>query len=457
MAFGLQDNTILGTPSIVSPSGVLATAANFIDPYSYAIQYQPELISELHLQKGKGKLTKFSSIIGNESSYAADELKHSEMGDLHTVSLGVSVAGDIFTCPEAHQLRVNDEVMISDGVIEKYAVVSEVTSSTVFVGENVETGAFGFANAGVGPVTVSAYSNVWGKGTENFTQGHKWDPEIITNYTQIIKAFDDINESDMASMSWVKAPQYPGGEAWYNVAMGRTLDKYDNVLEMTHSFHRRAEAGSAAALAGFPRGMKGIIQQVEERGNIGNEYLTTIEDYSAVAKRIKQQGGATSYTVWCDHQQQAYNRTMLSGVNSHYLNGANFGMFQNGKDMALSLDFKSLYIDGITFHFTSWDILDNLTLLGAANFVDTSIAALFVPGGSTSVLEDGDTVSKPYLSLRYRRKNGIDRYKKTQIFGGNIGTDHKKDTMEAHYTTEQTNQVVGANKYFVVRKSAFYS
>lgn len=171
MAFTLKNNTTTGDPSIVSPSGQLATPANFIDPYSYAMQYTPELVPELHLQRGKGKITKFSQIIGNESSYAADEVKHSEMGDLHNVSTNVEVVGDVFTCPEAHQLRVNDEVMISDGTIEKYAVVSEVTSATVFVGENVEAGAFGFS----GNVTVSAYSNTWGKGEGNFTKGHKWE------------------------------------------------------------------------------------------------------------------------------------------------------------------------------------------------------------------------------------------------------------------------------------------
>lgn len=448
MAFALKNNTILGTPSLVSPSGQLATAANFFDPYSYDMNYQPDLLATMHLKRGKGKLTKFSQIVGNQNSYAADEVKHAEMGDLHTVSTAVTVVGDVFTCPLPHQLRVKDEVMISDGTVEKYAIVSEVTSPTVFVGENVDAGAFGFAGA----VTVSAYSNSFGKGEGNFTQGHEWTPEYFSNYTQIIKAYSDINESDMAAISWVKAPMFPGGEGWYNVAMARTLDKYDNVLEMTQTFHRRAAATSAAAVAGLPRGMKGIIQQVEERGNIGNEYLTTIEDYSNIARRIKQQGGSTSYTVWCDHTQMAYNRAMLAGVNSAYAAGSNYGTFQNGKDMALALDFKSIYIDGITFHFTSWDILDDKQLLGSANFVNTSVAALFVPSGDGSVLEDGNTVSKPFLELLYRRRNGIDRYKKTEIFGGNIGTPHKLDKMEAHYKTEQTNRLVGANKFFVIRK-----
>lgn len=452
MAFALKTNTNLAVDSLYSPAGQLATAANFIDPYTYAIQYQPELVPELHLKNGKGKITKFCALTGSENSYASDQVKHSEMGRLHTVSEGVTVAGDVFTCAAPHNLRVNDVVMISDGVVERTAVVSAITSSLIFVGENQEAGAFGFSNAGVGPVTVSAFSNTWGKGAENFTQGMTYSPEIITNYSHIIKEFYDTNESDMAHLTWIKAPMYPGGEGWYNIEMQRTMDLYDNKIELTHLFNKRTVAGSAAALAGFPLGMKGVIQQVEERGNIGNEYITGIEELSDIAFRIKQQGGARAYTVWCDHKQMAYFRVMMATVNGNFANGTNYGVFQNSKDMALALDFQSVTIDGITFHFTPWALLDDPTLLGSAFFDVTSIACLFVPAGETSVLEEGNSVSRAYLSIRYRQQAGLNRYKKTKIFGGAIGTPHKKDTMEAHYETEQTNQVIGANQYFVVRR-----
>ena len=442
--------------NLVSPAGQPASAATFIDPYTYNMQFQPELFKKLHLQKGKGKLTKFSQIVGNESSFAADKVTHAEMGDLMIVSEGVTVAGNVFTTTNKHGLRINDEIMISDGIVEKFGVVSAVASETEFTALNSVAGAWGFANTNTGPVTISCYSNTWNKGEENFTEGHEWDLQYFHNYSQIIKGFSGINESDMASLTWLEAPQFPGGEAWYSVDFSRGMDEYDNKIEMTHCFHNRLASDSPAALAGKARGMNGIVPQIEARGNVGNEYITTIAQMSAIAKRIKQQGGSTSYTVWCDHDQLGYFRTMLSGVNAHYSTGTNFGTFKNNKDMALALDFKSVYIDGITFHFTPWDILDDLSTLGAENLVDTSIAALFVPSGEKSVLIDGNSYSKPFLSVMYRRKGGIDRYKKVDLFGGGVGTAHKKDTFEALYTTEQTNQLVGANQWFVIRKAAGY-
>lgn len=452
MAFALKTNNVLATPSLVSPSGQLASAANFIDPYTYAQQYAPDLLGELHLQKGRGKIIKFAALTGSERPYAADQVIHSELGDLHEAATGVSVAGDVFTCASAHNLRINDKVMISDGVIEKQAIVSSVTNATVFVGANVDAGAFGFANAGVGPVTVSLFSNAWNKGEDNFTQGREDTPDMITNYTHIIKDFYSINESDMVHNTWVKAPMYAGGEGWYNVELGRTMDKYDNLIELTHCFNRRAAVGSAAAVAGKAQGMKGIIQQVEERGNIGNEYITIIDHLSAIAFRIKQQGGARAYTVWCDHQQMADFRVMLAGVNGHFLNGTNYGVFSNSKEMALALDFQSVTIDGVTFHFTPWTVLDDPQLLGSALFSATAPAAIFIPAGETSTLENGDAYMSPYLVIRYRQRAGLNRYKKIDFFGGSIGTPHKKDTMEMHIKTEQTNQVIGANQWFVIRR-----
>jgi len=203
--------------------------------------------------------------------------------------------------------------------------------------------------------------------------------------------------------------------------------------------------------------MHGVIPQVEKRGNISNEYITDIEELSSVALRIKQQGGTCrEYTVWHDHQQGAYVRQMLSGVNAHYATGANYGQFNNSMDMSLKLGFKSVYIDGITFHFTPWSLLEDPTLLGNAKFKATSIAFLMVPTGNTSVYEDGNTVSKPYLSVRYRGDEAYNRKREVKIFGPG-GTPQSKDAQTTEFLCEGTNQLIGANNYFVGRRGVFYS
>jgi hypothetical protein len=72
-----------------------------------------------------------------------------------------------------------------------------------------------------------------------------------------------------------------------------------------------------------------------------------------------------------------------------------------------------------------------------------------------SVVEEGETVDKAYLTIRTRKSQFTNRKKQVKLFGPGF-TEHKKDTFEAHYTQEQTNQVVGANEYFIVRRNDHY-
>ncbi|MDO6737096.1 hypothetical protein [Wenyingzhuangia sp. 2_MG-2023] len=444
----LKNNTALGNDAITSPGGQLATPGNFIDPYTYAQQYEPDKHKKAYLKRGSGSLMKFCSYFGQESSFASDQVLHAELGELHENFENVTVVGSTFTFTEAHNLRPGEIIIISDGTIEKHATVDSITSPTVIEALNNEGGAFGFT----GTVSLFPYSNSFAKGTGGFTIGKQWKSETIYNYPQIIKEYYSINESDMAHLQWFETPQFKGGEAWYNMEMQRTLDLYENEIEMTHLLGRRLSADSAAAIDGKPRGMKGYVQQVEERGNIGNEYVKTKADLQAIAFRLKQQGGVTVATVWGDHQQGIYFSDIAADANGAYATGQNYGLFDNDKEMAINLDFTSIKVAGVTFHFAPLNILDNPKLLGTSKFKDSSIACIIMPAGQKKIMSGGETFDASYFNLKYRRLKGINRYKKTKIFGGDIGTPIDEDEMRVTYTTEQTSQLVGANEHFVIRK-----
>lgn len=445
MAFSLS-NPATG----VSPSGQLATAANYIDPYTYDLQYRPDVIPKLHLQRGRGKLFPFCAITGSLIPFASDQVRWTELGDLHQASTGATRATDAITTTGAHNLRVGETIILSDGTSENQAVVTAVASSTVFTAKNKKNAAWAIGTTGI---TLFKFSNAWGKGEGNFTQGREDNPVYKVNYPQIIKDFYSENESDMAHHTWVEAPQYPGGEGWYNTELARTEDAYDNLIELTHLLHERAETGSDAVTAGYEKGMKGIVQQIEEGGYTGAETIVDTDELSDIVFKIKQEGGATDYAWWKDHTQLAAFRKMLAGENAYFSGGANYGMFNNSKDMALHLGFKSVYVDGVTFHSSELRTLDEPQLLGAAAINNTSIQSLMIPMGDKSIMEEGNKYSQPYLTIRYREKDGINRYKKTKFFGGPYGTPHKVDTMEMHIETEMTNQVIGANQFFVFRRS----
>ncbi len=450
MAFDLKTNNLSGLAIITTPdSSWRATPENFISLYDYAQQYQPELIPELMYANGKGSILGFirATSAGKEGTFEADTIQHSEMGRVEN-TFEANVTGNVFTCATPHQLRVDEVIKISDGTTEYQGIVSVVTNATTFTALSDKT-AFAFAGD---DVQVIRTSNRHLKGSDAYDQGKKWDPTVYTNYTHIIKDHYSISDSDIVSKTWIDTPN---GPRWYNTEMERFYTQFDNLTELTLVLHERALNNAPSTLAGKAQGMKGVVQQVEERGNISNEYITTTAHLSDLALRAKKQGNCREFTVYCDHAQMAAFRTLAAGVNAGFVNGSHYGAFNNSKDMALNLDFVSIFIDGVQFHFTSWALLDDPTLLSAVNFETTSLAYLMVPTGMMNVQEQGNVVSRPYLTVRYRSNNVTNR-KRQAKFWGVLGQQVKEDKSGVDLLSEITNQVVGANNYFVGRKSVFY-
>ncbi len=430
-----------------SPSGVIQSAYNFISEYDYAKFYKPELVMKMHPRYGNGLITGFCEITGANDTYEGDKIMHTEQGRLNQILEGVTVLDDVFTTAggEKHNLRIGDTIVISDGTVERQADVMAVNSETEFVAANRDTGAFGFGGA----VSLFAYTSDFPKGSEGFKQGRQWKPDMYENYTQIIKEYFDVAESDIAHPSWVQTPQ---GDRWYAYDMERTRILMQNKVEMTHIIGKRAAAGSAAAIAG-KAGLNGIVPTVKTRGNVDNDYIKTLDQLDEITYRIKQQGAGTVYTVWCDMKQMTYFSNMLGGVNKHFDAGANYGVFKNNPKMALHLDFHSFVRNGITFHLTPWKLLDDPTYLGGSKFATTSVACMFVPTGDKQVSENGVTKARPYLSIRSRVGGGVNRKMKTKIFGL-FGTETYEDKMAVEYISEQTNQMVGVNEWLIANRPA---
>jgi len=338
--------------------------------------------------------------------------------------------------------------MISDGTVEAQADVTSITSKTEFEAVNrSNVGAFPFAGVGTGAtVSLFAFSSDFAKGSSGFNSGKTWKPQFFQNYTHTLKEYFDVAESDMAHPSWVKTDQ---GDAWFNYDIERTRSQMQNKVELTHVFNERAVEGSDAKNEG-KGGLKGIVPQIREDGNEGNGYIETIEQLDDITYLLKQQGAGNVFTVWNDHKQMNLFSTMLAEINSHG-GGANYGAFQNSKEMAIHLDFQSFTRNGITFHLTPWKLLDDPTLLGGTNFSNTSIACMFVPSGEKMVTEQGNSEAKPYISIRNRVSGGVNRKMKTKIFGL-LGTETREDKTQVEYICEQTNQVVGANEWIVVNR-----
>lgn len=452
----LLNKNLSGTLPIVEDVNQLqATKDNFITLYDYLMQYQPELFPELVFQNGSGSIQELIDLTtkGKDKSFASDMIQHAEMGRLHNVLKGVTISGNNFTSPKNHNLQVNDVIKISNGSEETQATVMSITSPTEFTATNDRGNGF----AGFSTVTILAdFSNRYPKGSEAPNGGKIWNPKYVRNYSHIIKSFFDVAESDIAHKNWLKLPD--GSYRWFNLNMDRNSLLHDNKVELTNIFHERVSETSDTATNGGELGMKGLIQQIEERGNIGNDYINDLAYLSAIAKRAKIEGTSREYTFWVDHDQMAKFREMCAKVNASFVNGGHYGAFNNSKDMALKLDFASVTLDGVTFHFKSWGLLDDPTLMGATGFNTTSLAYLGIPMGSkVEIKENGAYRSVPYFEMLYRRDGIVDRKRKVKFFGV-LGIEQSVDRASMEIITEGTNRVVAANNFFVGRRDdSFYA
>ncbi len=444
MAFDLRPNNLSGLSIITQPAGVIAGADNFIDLYTYAQQYCPELVPQLYMRNGMGSIRGFLEIVGQESTYSSDKIQHSEIGRLQNLLSNVAVSGTTFTSPIDHNLAAGDTIKVSDGAVERQATVDSITSATVFEASSDDGAAFPAFAGGVVSV-IGDFSNSYEKGSADSTKYTNWSPDVFENYTHILKRPYKVSQSDMAHKIWIETPF---GPKWFNLEVQRTSTLFDNLVEGTQIFHERKSAGNA-------RGVVGVVPTVEQRGNVGNELIDDIESVSQLAFRAKQQGGCREFMAFSRHDQMAALRRMQGSVNAHYAGGAYYGMFDNSKEMALQLGFNSIYVDGITLHATDWKLLDDPTYMGDEKFITSGVAALIVPAGELSVTENGESVMKPYLSYRYRTGGGGNFKKETKVFGPN-GTPHKEDTEITHFKSEFTNQLAGANEFTVVRGAAGY-
>src|SRR5690606_671218 len=105
----------------------------------------------------------------------------------------------------------------------------------------------------------------------------------------------------------------PNGPRWANLEVERSMTLFENLIELTHFFAKRGTSNSAAAAAGYALGSKSIVQQVEERGNICNNYIEDIDDLHEIAKRIKEQGvKAKEYFFFCDDTQMYKFNNLMS-------------------------------------------------------------------------------------------------------------------------------------------------
>ena len=122
-----------------------------------------------------------------------------------------------------------------------------------------------------------------------------------------------------------------------------------------------------------------------------------------------------------------------------------FGAFNNSKDMAIELGFKSFSRGGYTFHKHDWKLLNDPTLLAGSDFKGVAI-----PMSTVVDPQSGDR--NPSLEMNFKNTNGYSREMEHWITGSFMGaTNDTKDIAQFNYRSELALVTRAANRHMLIK------
>jgi hypothetical protein len=120
--------------------------------------------------------------------------------------------------------------------------------------------------------------------------------------------------------------------------------------------------------------------------------------------------------------------------------------------MALNLGFSGFRRGSYDFYKSDWKYLNDQA--GRGGMIDTvgAIRGAIIPAGVSSVYDQqlGKNLKRPFLHVRYRASQTVDRKMKTWTTGSVGAETSDLDAMEVHYLSERCLVVQGANNFMLM-------
>lgn len=441
--------------AIVAKSTTLTPSAtkqqlpsNYVSLYDWTSQYKPDAHEEMASRYGKQSIAGALYLLGAEVPSNADKFIWTEEGRLHTVYNDVSRAANVLTKVN-HVFRKGETVHISDGTVKRRAVITAVDTNTFTVATYK---ADGFGTMGTANLTVFVDGSEHKKGTGGVEGSLQTGFSILENSPIILKDKFEVSGSDATNIGWIKTKQ---GFYWFLKDEADTRLRWEDRLELAMLLGNKAEAGSAAESAGY-KGTEGLFEAIEKRGNLFQGVPTTLAEWDTIIKRFDVEGKIADYMYYVDREGSLGVDDMLGGISDGGQGGLSYGIFDNGKDMALNLGFKGFTRGTYNFFKTDYKLLNDPTLLGAVAPGAGKVRGLLLPVGTKEVYEGqgvgGDKVKVPFVHIKYKQSPTESRKYKTWVTGsvGGVYTNDN-DKMEVHHLSERAICVVGANNLMMMQ------
>ena len=465
MAFDNTPDTYNTRSRLLADPSKYSSLSDFVDPS------KPDNRDLLIKTFGDQGITGFLQLTGAvKAAGTNDEVQYWEEGRLHQTQTFASI---ITTVSDADNntfatltksgsdkwyIQKNDVIMTADNV--RWIVTEDPGSDDAVIVARLDGAAvdgdtdYDDGNAGT---TAIILGNMYAQGSDqpgSFTQ-----PEVIkrTNPYMIVKGNFEVSGSQATNIGWV---DLGGGEyRWYIKGEQDTRKRYMDQREMMLLFAQKFDGQSSVSLDidGDIEGSEGYFAAVEDRGIVcGSEFLTNTlgsgsDNLDTLIFELDKQGAPAEYAMYLNRATElGFDDMLAEGLSGSTMTAGitgQFGAFNNDKEMALQLGFKSASRGGYTFHKHSWKLMNDPTLAGAVGDYKGAMVPL------TTVTDAGTGAKAPALELNYKAVNGYSREMEHWVTGGGVlgFNNNTKDTATFSYRSEIALVTRAANQHVVIK------
>lgn len=454
MAITVSQST--GNSDGFTPKGIKNSAFNLADPSKYTSLYDfinevnaPDVRAQLVKQYGDQGITGFLKLTGAvNAAGTADQVQYFEEARLHqgqAVATGGTGAADVdLTVTAAASdnatamvARVGDILLNPADGERCYVTAAADTTVTISTLSGTSTTV---ANGVVMPIV----GNMFAQGTDqpgNFLQSN-----VVkrTNDYAIVKEVYEVSGSQATNIGYIDVG---GGDyRWYIKSEADTRQRFLDKREMTMLLGEQTSAVTGVA------GTEGYFAAIEDRGIVTSDIIDALDDLDVLVKQLDKNGAPAEYAVYANSNQFLKLDDAIAGIESG--NGglmAAYGAFNNNKDMAINLGFKSFSRGGYTFHKHAWKLLNDPTLLGQTSIGQQVASGVMIP--IASVVDPRSGNRAPALEMNYKATNGYSREMEHWVTGGGVlgFTNDTQDLAKFNYRSECCLVTRAANQHVLIK------
>jgi hypothetical protein len=359
-------------------------------------------------------------------------------------------------------LRVGDILLLEDNTQCYVQAKSSQTAAVIY------------------PLTSSGFVSAFGTSTDvnaviignAFPEGSA-QPEGLTpriheysNKVQILKESFEVTGSEATNVVYVKVDneEMGSGYLWYLKGEADTFKRFQDYAEIQmilgNTISNTTLTATSSSFDGTDysnstlRQSEGLLSFIENKGqsmDLGSASIT-MSDFDAIVKSLDKFRGAKENALYSGINLSLDIDDLLAAQGAYAAGGANYGTFQNDKDMALNLGFNSFTRGGYTFHKKTYDLFNHPKLLGATGQKYNGYG-MVIPMDTQKDARSGEMI--PSLRIRYKAANGYSRDMEHWLTGSAVlqNKTNTEDVLKSHYRCERGFEGFAANRYMLIKKS----